>query len=226
MSSARPPAPAEVCATVAEPAIDPRVTAAASGDRAAAQELLTELMPRVRNLVRYLVRGDREVDDIAQEALIAIARGFASFRGEGALSAWADRITARVTFAHLRRARRDPAQVTSVAADLAAVPHPGAGPDQYASRRELVGLLDEVSDEQRHALVLHHALGLSVPEIAASLEISPETVRSRLRLGKAKLRALRQQQRDDDEARAAHRDASADDAEGIVRTATRRELRP
>src|SRR5262245_38147803 len=56
-------------------AIDTRIAAAARGDRAAAQALLTELLPRVRNLVRYLVRGDRDVDDIAQEALIAIACG-------------------------------------------------------------------------------------------------------------------------------------------------------
>jgi RNA polymerase sigma-70 factor (ECF subfamily) len=169
--------------------IDSRAAAAARGDRAAAEALLAELLPRVRNLVRYLVRGDRDVDDIAQEALIAIARGLAGYRGEGTITAWADRIAARATFAYLRRERRavgydDPG------ADLASVPHPGDGPDQYAERRQLVRLLDQLPDDQRHALVLHHAMGLSVPEIAESLGISAETVRSRLRLGKGKLRAL------------------------------------
>ena len=38
--------------------IDPRVTAAAAGDRRAAHELLSELLPRMRNLIRYLIRGD------------------------------------------------------------------------------------------------------------------------------------------------------------------------
>ena len=53
-------------------AIDARIAAAAGGDRGAAQSLCRELLPRVRNLVRYLVRGDARVDDIAQEALIGL----------------------------------------------------------------------------------------------------------------------------------------------------------
>ena len=39
-------------------------------------------------------------------------------------------------------------------------------------------------------LVLHHVLGLSVPDIASELALPFETVRSRLRLGMARLRAL------------------------------------
>ena len=39
-------------------------------------------------------------------------------------------------------------------------------------------------------LVLHHVLGLSVPEISEEIGAPSETVRSRLRLGMSKLRAL------------------------------------
>jgi RNA polymerase sigma-70 factor (ECF subfamily) len=52
------------------PLPDPRVAKAAGGDRECAQELLLELLPRVRNLVRYLAWGDVDVDDLAQLALI------------------------------------------------------------------------------------------------------------------------------------------------------------
>ena len=48
--------------------------AAQRGDRRAAERVLRALLPRVRNLVRYLVRGDSHVDDMAQQALIAILR--------------------------------------------------------------------------------------------------------------------------------------------------------
>src|SRR5262245_3396593 len=81
------------------------VRAAASGDRRELQALLLLLLPRVRNLVRYLVRGDADVDDIAQEALIAVVRGLHTFRGEGAFEAWVDRVVARATFAQLRQRR-------------------------------------------------------------------------------------------------------------------------
>src|SRR5262249_35017949 len=81
---------------------DPRVAAAVAGDRRAAESLLAELLPRVRNLVRCLMRGDSLVDDVAQEALIAILRGLPTYRGEGSLKSWSDRVVARTTFAAIR----------------------------------------------------------------------------------------------------------------------------
>jgi RNA polymerase sigma-70 factor (ECF subfamily) len=163
--------------------------AAATGDRTAAEQLLTRLLPRVRNLVRYLVRGDAEVDDIAQDALVAILRGLPTYRGEATLEAWGDRVVARVTFSALRRRRGEPSGTVADAPELALV---GEGAlDEYLARREAVKALDRLPDEQRHALVLHHVLEMSVSEIAEELGISGETIRSRLRLGKTRLRKLR-----------------------------------
>ncbi|MBX3275156.1 MAG: RNA polymerase sigma factor [Sandaracinaceae bacterium] len=167
---------------------DPRVRAAIAGDRRAAQALLEGLLPRVRNLARYLLRGDGEVDDVAQLACIEILRGLAGWRGEASLESWALRITARVARRHARRERaHDPRQVPP---ELYAVPSPDAAPDAYLERRRLAALLDQLPDAQRDALVLHHVLGLSVPEIAAELDVPQETTRSRLRLGMKRLREL------------------------------------
>ena len=173
--------------TVAE--ADPRIAAAAAGDRKAAQALATELLPRVRNLVRYLIRGDQDVDDIAQEALIAVLRGLSSYRGEGKFQSWVDRIVARTTFAHIRERRSEIAQRSSEAPELLPVGDDDST-DSYVLRRQLARVLDELPDEQRQALVLHHALGLTVPEIAEATGAPFETVRSRLRLGMASLREL------------------------------------
>jgi RNA polymerase sigma-70 factor (ECF subfamily) len=170
-------------------AVDTRVAAAVAGDRKAIESLVTELLPRIRNLVRYLVRGDSDADDLAQEALVAIVRGLPTHRGEGSFNAWADRVAVRATFAGLRKARKARERLDG-AADLASVPHPDGPPDEYAQRRATARLLDQIPDDQRHVLVLHHVLGLSVPEIAEELSAPFETVRSRLRIGIAKLRAL------------------------------------
>jgi RNA polymerase sigma-70 factor (ECF subfamily) len=166
---------------------DPRVAAAARGDRAAAQSLCAELLPRVRNLVRYLVRGDSDVDDIAQDALIAILRGLGSYRGEGTFKSWVDRIVARTTFAHIKATRAAGAALSNEAPELLAVPGEGQS-DQYVLRRQLAKMLDALPEEQRHVLVLHHAMGMTVPEIAEATGAPFETVRSRLRLGMASLR--------------------------------------
>lgn len=170
---------------------DPRIQEAIQGRREATESLLMELLPRVRNLVRYLVRGDADVDDISQEALIALMRGLPTYRSEGRFHAWTDRVVVRATFAWLKRSRgREARHASEEPAELVAVPSEDAQPDEYVHRRHLVTLLDRLSTEQRHALVLHHVLELSVPEIATELGIPFETVRSRLRLGRTALRAL------------------------------------
>jgi RNA polymerase sigma-70 factor (ECF subfamily) len=179
------------CVLLAEiPMVDDRIAAAARGDRAAASAICRELLPRVRNLVRYLVRGDQLADDVAQEALIAVLRGLGSYRGEGKFESWVDRVVARSTFATLRRLRG--AKAESI--DQAAVEAAGdVGDDREPMgdallRRKLAEVLDRVTNEQREALVLHFSAGLTVPEISELTGAPFETVRSRLRLGKQALR--------------------------------------
>lgn len=171
------------------PTIDPLVIAAQAGDKKAAAALLQKLLPRLRNLVRYLVRGDQHVDDIAQEALIAILRGLPTYRGEGTINSWADRITARAALAWLRRARKT-REREQEAFDPQSLQARSEAPDAYALRRQAVARLDVLPYDQRHALVLHHVVGLSVPEVAAQLDAPLETIRSRLRIAHHKLREL------------------------------------
>lgn len=172
-----------------EPAVDPRIARAAAGDREAAQALLTELLPRVRNLVRYLVRGDHTVDDITQQVLVELLRSFGGFRADGSLHAWVHRITVRVTLRQARKQRRERANDAELGSELIVAPSVPPAPDAYLRRRDMVALLDTLSEDQRHVLVLHHVVGLSVPELAQELAIPFETARSRLRLAMTKLRA-------------------------------------
>lgn len=46
------------------------IARAQHGDASALRELVLLWQPRVRNLVRYLVRGDDQVDDLSQQALL------------------------------------------------------------------------------------------------------------------------------------------------------------
>jgi RNA polymerase sigma-70 factor (ECF subfamily) len=164
-----------------------RVRSAAQS-RAAAGVLMAEILPRVRNLVRYLVRGDQGVDDLAQEALVAILRGLATYRGDAPLLAWVDRVVVRSTFERRRRERlRNTREGAEIPSDDGPLMRQSA-PEIALDRRALVLALEHMNPQQRDALVLHHVVGMSVPEVAQSLEAPIETVRSRLRLGMAQLR--------------------------------------
>lgn len=156
-----------------------------AGDRALAERLAARLLPRVRNLVRYLIRGDRDVEDVVQEALVSLFRGLAGYRGEGAFRSWADRVVARATFGWLARRK---ALENHTLDSVEHCPSDVSQPDEYLERRRVAAALDGLPLEQRHALVLHHVLGMSISEIAEETKAPAETVRSRLRLGRHRLR--------------------------------------
>ena len=168
---------------------DEVLEAARAGDRAATERLLLRVLPRARNLARYLMRGDSDADDVAQDALSIVYRKLGSYAGEGSFSAWVDRIVMRAAFAHYRRvrARNERSLPVPEAAPVGTTIDPQPAGD-YLARRRMVAALDSLPEEQHVALVMHHVLDLSVPEIAAELSIPEETVRSRLRLGRARLR--------------------------------------
>jgi RNA polymerase sigma-70 factor (ECF subfamily) len=170
---------------------DPRIARAVAGERDAAASLLGELLPRTRNLVRFLLRNDADVDDVAQNALVEVLRSLPSFRGQSALTTWADRITARCALRHAGRRKRARDQQREAAAELTLLHLPAttrSSGDTYAARRELARVLSGLPDAQREALVLHHVAGLSVPEVAQEIGVSFDTAKSRLRLGMERLR--------------------------------------
>lgn len=191
----RPVAPPEV--TLQSPAPSPDeplsalAVAAIAGGRPEVEALFIALLPRVRNLVRYLVRGDREVDDLSQEALVCVLKALPSYRGDGPFRSWADRVVARSVFRRLKSVRRlDRASEPLGEQQDEAVDSSTAGADhhRYVERRRLVARLDTLPEVQRTALVLHHVLGMTVAEVASELSTPQETVRSRLRLGRERMR--------------------------------------
>lgn len=172
-----------------DPALQAQIVAAIGGDASAAHALVLRVLPRVRNLIRYLVRGD-DVDDISQDALVTILERLSSFRSEGRFEAWVDGVTMRVTLRRLSKLRADVRRFQHAALDTLES-NPGQRPSaRYVARRRAVEALDQLPDAQRHALVMHHVLGMTVTEIARELDTPAETIRSRLRVGMGQVRAL------------------------------------
>jgi RNA polymerase sigma-70 factor (ECF subfamily) len=164
---------------------------AKGGDPTATERLFLLLLPRVRNLVRYLVRGDRDVDDLSQDALVMILKGMHGYRADGPFRAWVDRVVARSVFATLkRRASAPPVAAGEDLRDEHGGTLGGQGHEAYYMRRKLVDWLDRLPEAQRVALVLHYVMGLTIPEAATELGIAEETLRSRLRLAKDRMRSL------------------------------------
>ena len=164
--------------------------AARAGDRQALEWLVKSLLPRTRNLVRFLLPGDQDVDDFAQASLLEIVRALPGFEGRSALTTWSDRITVRETLRRVKRRRLHSARQRSLHSDDIDMVTNSSVDERYHAKRQVILMLDQLPAEQRHVLVLHHVMGMSVPEVADTLGVPFDTAKSRLRLATQRLRQM------------------------------------
>jgi RNA polymerase sigma-70 factor (ECF subfamily) len=160
------------------------VLRAQCGDREALELLLRSIQP---SLHRYLtgVVGHSSADDVLQEVLLIVCRKLKWLHTPELLRPWAYRISSREAFHHLKTEKVWFDQVRDedlLEATAAPEPRPPDG--------DLNQLLDAgvLSPASRAVLALHFQEELSLPEVAAILEIPLGTVKSRLAYGLAALR--------------------------------------
>jgi RNA polymerase sigma-70 factor (ECF subfamily) len=160
------------------------------GDRVAAEQLARRVLPLVRRVARALVMDRGEADDASQVALLEVLRAAASYRGTGALESWTRSIASRVVIRHIRRHREHDPEPTApeVANELADEPTDPVA--MHELPRPLEEYLAELPEVQRTAIVLRHALGHTVPEIAEITGAPIPTVKSRIKKAHQEIRRL------------------------------------
>lgn len=131
-------------------------------------------------------------EDLHQETWMKVARSAAAFDpGKAGFPAWFFTIARHQVWDYFRRQKVAVLAVTQDEAALRAR-DPGASPlEQVQSReraREIVSAVEALPLEQRGALVLLAEAGLSLEEIGEVTGVGVETVKSRLRYARAKLR--------------------------------------
>jgi RNA polymerase sigma factor (sigma-70 family) len=160
----------------------------ALGDRPAFEFLMRRHNRRLYRLARASLRDDTEAKDALQDAYLCAYRSMGQFRGDATLCTWLSRLVLNECNARRRRASRRENIVSIVSADQHMAPYsevsePGQSPHELAVRAQLRGVLEqkigELPETFRVVFVLRSIEELSVEEVAASLAISPETVRSR-----------------------------------------------
>jgi len=170
-----------------EAELDARARAALGGDPSALRDFLRAVAPIVRRVCRGVMgRDNPELEDAIQDCLIDVARSLTQFRFEGSAAHYVTKIAMRRAIASRDRAReRAKQQATLEASDL-----PDASVDRSPSAHaELVSnLLDDLNEAQAKALLMHIMLGHSIDEIAGMTGVSANTVKTRLRLAKERLR--------------------------------------
>jgi RNA polymerase sigma-70 factor, ECF subfamily len=174
-----------------------------AGDSAAFDRLVQDRTGDVYALLCRLTEDPEEARDLTQETFLQAFRSIAGFRGDADLRTWLYRIAvnqARNRWRWWRRRRRgqtvsldepagedDPRTLAERLPDGRA-----ADPEQrtLAAEREsaIFAALRHVARPYREAVVLRDVEGLSYEEVAAALQISVGTVKSRLSRGRLELR--------------------------------------
>ena len=127
------------------------------------------------------VAADR-ADDVVQDVFLVVHKQLPSFEGRSKLETWLFAITYRVVQEHWRRIARS------------ARPDPTAKPDvsdrgfaQLEAAELLDHLLADLDHDKRAVFVMSELQGMQASEIAEALDLSPNTVSSRLRLARERL---------------------------------------
>lgn len=143
------------------------------------------------------LRMSRRPEDAADIAAEVFLRAYSALRGYPAerigqlqIRAWLVTIALNLLRNDARAAGRRPAQV-----EMGAEAVDGReGPEAHAQRRDgqarLGGLLTELPEAQRTAVVLRHVVGLPYAELAAAMGCPEGTAKSHVARGLQRLRAL------------------------------------
>ncbi len=174
------------CARASEVDLMARVGA---GEATARRMLLERFEHRIRRIASSILGVQADVEDAVQMISMEVLTSAPGFRGEN-LPAWIDRIAVRTSMRSARE-RHHRAMRNAGSEPLLYVPaEPGEETFEHALPKPLAYYLDQLPAEQRTTLVLRHAHGLSIMDIASKMEVSPNTVKYRLTVARQQMRRL------------------------------------
>ena len=170
------------------------VRSAVAGDRHALDRLMAFLRDDVYRLALRTLGHPTDAEDAAQEALIQILTGLATFRGDASVRTWAFRIAIR-HYMRFRKGRyeamvEDFGSIDQVIEAYQQVPAVSLSESETAIYAEevkwtcLSAILLALSRDERMAYTLVEVFGLSSADAADILEVDAATFRKRLQRGR------------------------------------------
>lgn len=170
------------------------------GDREAFRHIMRRSNQRLFRVARGVVNDDAEAEDVVQEAYAHAFEKLPTFRGDAALLTWLTRIVLNEAHGRLRRLRLvvDVEQIEASQMDNASIlpfpakfgdEDPAAAAAREQARRLIEQAIDHLPEPFRIVFVMREIENCTVEETAASLDLRPETVKTRLHRARRLLRA-------------------------------------
>jgi RNA polymerase sigma-70 factor, ECF subfamily len=165
------------------------------GNTAMFELLMRRYNERVYRSARSVLRDEQEAEDVMQQAYVNAFTHLRQFNGSARFSTWLTRIAINEALARVRRRGKYETfddELSMVEPFMSA--NAPENPEQQAFTGELRGLLewaiDTLPNGMREVFVLREVEGLSTSEVAESLDVSEDVVKTRLSRGRAALRRV------------------------------------
>lgn len=195
---------------------DALIAALRAGDVAAFEAVVRDWSPGLLRAARGYVGTEASAQEAVQETWLAVIAGLDRFEGRSRLRTWVHGILANVARRRGVQDRRsvplsalsgdapdgpvvDPARFRAAGEDWAGHWRDEATPERWGPegralsaelRAMLLDALEMLPERQRQVVVLRDLEGLTTPEVAAVLGLTPGNVRVLLHRGRMRLRQL------------------------------------
>ncbi|MCB9655279.1 MAG: sigma-70 family RNA polymerase sigma factor [Deltaproteobacteria bacterium] len=179
----------------AQPTDADLLDAARGGDPRALEALIARHQSRIFRFGMRMCGDSEDAKDVLQDTLVAVTRTWNDFRGDSSVSTWLYSIARSFCLKRRRKEKQAADRVELLEQQGVDSPvHPGTGrqPDQLVRDAELRTALQdallELDEKQREVFVLRDVEGLSARDVAESLGISVDAVKSRLHRARVTVR--------------------------------------
>ena len=177
------------------------VQRAQAGDRDALSALVQSQQTYVYSIAMSLMHNPADASDMTQEAFVRLLRSLHTYRGETKFTTWLYRLVTNICLDGLRRRGRpvesldepvggsgdDTQSAGERLADNDRWTHPEEQIELRESATEVRRALEQLPATQRLALTLHYFQEMRYEDIAESMGLPLNTVKSHIRRGKERL---------------------------------------
>lgn len=163
---------------------------ASQGDLGAFEQVYKAFSNFVYNVAFRVNRNSADAEEVTQDVFMKVYHNLKGFQFHSALKTWLYRITVNTAINYYRKSKReekDRVDYDSIIGSLADSHSTVEDIIQRDHETRLNALLKILSPKYKVCLILREIEGLSYQEIAASLKIPVNTVRSRLKRARQEL---------------------------------------
>ena len=164
-----------------------------AGDTALFEILMRRYNQRLYRVARSILGDEAEAEDVMQQAYVNAYVNLSQFAERARFATWLTKIAVYEALSRVKRRRRaalDPLPESEEGEDMLPSRAPDAEHRAYA--REMQGFIESAIETMpevyRTTFVLREIEGLSVSEVADCLDISTDTVKTRVHRARARLR--------------------------------------